>query len=86
MPNFNLDADRGYGYLAWDWNRLPVQSTKKTEDPEGDHFGEPCTWPSQSPFYQMDRALQIHWTGPGHDDPGCVEPECVHCSAPPPIN
>ena len=86
MPNFNLDADRGYGYLAWDWNRLPVQSSKKTEDPEGDHFGEPCTWPSQSDFYQMDRALQIHWTGTGHDDPGCVEPECVDCSAPPPIN
>lgn len=21
VPNFNLDADRGYGYLAWDWLR-----------------------------------------------------------------
>jgi hypothetical protein len=21
LPNFNLDADRGYGYLCWDWKR-----------------------------------------------------------------
>jgi hypothetical protein len=21
LANFNLDADRGYGYLAWDWLR-----------------------------------------------------------------
>ena len=23
LPNFNLDADRGYGYLCWDWLRDP---------------------------------------------------------------
>jgi hypothetical protein len=22
IPNFNLDADRGYGYLCWDWTRF----------------------------------------------------------------
>lgn len=87
MPNFNLDADRGYGYLDWDWNRLPaVENDKATQDPEGYTFGAPCTWPSQSDAgNDPKRALQIHWTGPGHDDPGCVEPECVECSAPPPI-
>lgn len=26
--DFNLDADRGYGYLCWDWTRNPVYTAK----------------------------------------------------------
>jgi len=38
VVNFNLDADRGYGYLCWDWRRDEVQRSrpdafKDTGDP-----------------------------------------------------
>jgi hypothetical protein len=75
LVEWNLDADRGYGYHCWDWNRKP---NSPQPDPENNSFNQPCTWPSQADN-QMDPAapaqwddtqpLKIHWTDV--TDPGC---------------
>ena len=41
--NFNLDADRGYGYLCWDWVRK--DDNTKPKDGQGNVFISPTTWP-----------------------------------------
>ncbi len=44
-------------------------------DPEGNQFGEPCTWPEQTDpaqgEYSPGTPLLLHWVGPGRTDPGC---------------
>ncbi|NJC72222.1 zinc dependent phospholipase C family protein, partial [Planosporangium thailandense] len=89
LTDWNLDADRGYGYHCWDWNRLPANPDPNhdPQDPEGNRFREPCTWPSQEDDghrYHSGTPLEIHWAGPGLPDPGCVKPECVE-KCPPPV-
>ena len=74
LVDWNLDADRGYGYHCWDWTR--DANAKGVADPEGELFQPPCTWPSQAdpPYrsqYRPDVPLKIYWTGPGLQDPGC---------------
>ncbi len=39
--NFNLDADRGYGYLCWDWTRGDAQD----RNPRGQTYPAPVVWP-----------------------------------------
>jgi hypothetical protein len=75
VVDWNLDADRGYGYHCWDWNRLP-ESGGVAHDPNGNEFSKPCTWPSQADDVPeaphpvpTDIALLLHWAG--LDDPGC---------------
>jgi hypothetical protein len=80
IADWNLDADRGYGYHDWDWNR--DATLPGVEDPEGNAFLQPCTWPPQSDSapvpYNPNVPLKLHWTGPGLEDPGCdVEATCV---------
>ena len=45
--SFNLDADRGYGYLCWDWDRVHEQPTndKDPKDGRSHAFPAPVTWP-----------------------------------------
>lgn len=72
MTNWNLDADRGYGYHCWDFKR--DASAPPQQDPEGLDFQPPCVWPPQSdpsPLYQPDVPQQVYWVGPGLTDPGC---------------
>ncbi|HMD89215.1 MAG TPA: zinc dependent phospholipase C family protein [Anaerolineaceae bacterium] len=69
LTEWNLDADRGYGYHDWDWNRDPNQAP--VNDPEGNPFQPPCTWPQQSGKWNPGMPLLLHWTGPGLEDPGC---------------
>jgi hypothetical protein len=47
QANFNLDADRGYGYLCWDWTR---SSASKNENLDGrdNAYPDPVTWPEGS--------------------------------------
>ncbi len=50
LPDFNLDADRGYGYHCWDWNRSSDSTVPKvTGDSSFDAahyaFHTPCTVP-----------------------------------------
>jgi hypothetical protein len=88
LTDWNLDADRGYGYHCWDWNRREAsEEFPPVKDPERLEYLQPCTWPSQADGHSYDPAvaLQVHWAGPGLEDPGCGEPECVDCNQPPPI-
>ncbi|MCJ1243056.1 hypothetical protein MMC30_000252 [Trapelia coarctata] len=51
LSSFNLDADRGYGYLCWDWDRVhPPPGVEKTDpkDGRGRPFPAPVTWPEGS--------------------------------------
>jgi hypothetical protein len=75
LVDWNLDADRGYGYHDWDWNR---DAHATVNDPERNLYHAPCTWPSQAEdgTYHPEIPLQIHWVGRdknGHElpDPGC---------------
>lgn len=85
--DWNLDADRGYGYHCWDWDRHHDESGfPQQPDPEGKLFDQPCTWPSQAnpdldkaapdfkDHWNADLPVSIHWTGPGLEDPGCNQP------------
>ena len=78
LVDWNLDADRGYGYHDWDWNR--IAGPHGVRDPEGNLFQPPCTWPSQADdgTYHPEVPLQIHWVGKdknGHElpDPGVLK-------------
>jgi hypothetical protein len=78
LVDWNLDADRGYGYHCWDWNRRP-EGDGLAHDANGNAFRQPCTWPAQAADDQKvdlapdpvptDIALLLHWAG--LDDPGC---------------
>jgi hypothetical protein len=47
---FNLDADRGYGYLSWDWIR--GKETGKTE------LGQQYALPAAAPWLDLERWKQ----------------------------
>ncbi len=53
---FNLDSDRAYGYLTWDWHRYNDPGDQNHTDHEdlGFPFREPVTWPQ----------FAKGWTGP----------------------
>lgn len=75
VPDFNLDADRGYGYRSWDWNRKkePIW-TAIAGEPKFD-FPEPCTVPegfcegTNAAKYDASTNLAIHYKDQA--DPGC---------------
>jgi hypothetical protein len=86
IADWNLDADRGYAYKCWDWNRHapPKQSEPKDEahhvlrDQDGHDYLEPCTPPPQAePYlnhpepYQEDQPLALHYMD--QPDPGCTK-------------
>lgn len=80
ITDWNADADRGYAYKCWDWNRHPEPGPRDPHD-EAHHvfldadrheYLEPCTPPPQSdrPPHNANRPLEIHYCeGP---DPGCA--------------
>jgi hypothetical protein len=73
--SFNLDADRGYGYLCWDWDRIAAQTTET--DGRGHHYPSPvqppegaANWlpPVAVPFgmnalYADPLPVQLHYPG-----------------------
>jgi hypothetical protein len=77
LTEWNLDSDCGYGYHCWDWNRNP--DVPPQTDPEGFQYLTPCTPPPQTdqdflgPLKNFNPAvpLQLHWDGPGLEDPHC---------------
>ena len=71
LIDWNMDADRGYGHHCWDWNR---QKDTTFDDPEGNPYKAPCTWPTQAEdgTFNKDVPLQVHWSE--SDDPGCDRP------------
>ncbi|HZT58309.1 MAG TPA: zinc dependent phospholipase C family protein [Pyrinomonadaceae bacterium] len=81
LVDWNLDADRGYGYHCWDWNRHPKDAAFPPQpDPEGNLYEQPCTWPSQADHDEAPAAplawnpaipLKTHWAD--EPDPGCQD-------------
>lgn len=79
VVDWNLDADRGYGYQCWDWNRQA--GVPGLPDQEGNLYLPPCVWPSQAtapPSLLPDArtvrkgyALKCHWVT--QPDPGCED-------------
>ncbi len=49
LANFNLDADRGYGYLCWDWTRRPGTPAIWPQDGQGRTYPPPIVWPEGAP-------------------------------------
>ena len=47
VADFNLDADRGYGYRCWDW----VRGAATDKDPRGDAYPLPVDPPEGSRFW-----------------------------------
>jgi hypothetical protein len=73
LTDWNLDADRGYAWKCWDWNRVG-ENGPKFEDSEGNQVQIPCTPPSQfepvSGFkHDADADLRVHWAD--KTDPKC---------------
>jgi hypothetical protein len=66
LVDWNLDADRGYGYHCWDWNRSP---TNTATDPEGITYPSPCAAPPQAPGFAAGKPVLLHWEAAA--DPGC---------------
>lgn len=59
IVDWNLDADRGYGYHCWDWNRDDKSSV---EDPQGHHYHPPCVPPSQVELgFDKNRPVLLHF-------------------------
>jgi len=75
LSSFNLDADRGYGYLCWDWVReaLPPNSTQP-QDGQHHVFPPPMVWPEGADSWQRPDprpvgpneyypSVQLHYPG-----------------------
>ena len=80
VADWNLDADRGYGYKCWDWNR-PIDDMgagNQLTDLEGHQYLAPCTPPPQSEKrpHNPTVPLKIHYLD--QEDPGCsVDVRCA---------
>ena len=70
LPDFNLDADRGYAYHCWDWDRIKGREHEPTALQEDRFtFLEPCTVPEgycqpkngASRHYDPNLNLAIHY-------------------------
>jgi hypothetical protein len=85
LPDFNLDADRGYGYKCWEWDRRPDRSW--TPSPTGIlanakyKFNEPCTIPEgfcqnppAGPRFNPFINLAIHYGEAAVDECGPRQP------------
>ena len=81
LVEWNLDSDRGYGYHCWDWNRepKPEDQNQMPQDPEGNRFRQPCTWPPQAQgLFQPGTPLQLHWVPlPDGEKDTCDPPSTV---------
>jgi hypothetical protein len=74
MIDWNLDADRGYGYHCWDWDRSADVAT----DSLGIGYTAPCQPPPQTDpkatppaVFKAELPVRLHWE---------AEPD-PHCSA-----
>jgi hypothetical protein len=74
LSSFNLDADRGFGYLCWDWIRASLPPNPPT-DGQQHPFPPPLVWPEGSdnwvrpdpvpygtnPLYEPE--VELHYQG-----------------------
>ncbi len=55
---FNLDSDRAYAYLTWDWVRGPKSATSETGKP----YDKPVAAPSNAKDWQLGaEPMQLHY-------------------------
>lgn len=73
VPDFNLDADRGYGYRCWDWIRGDTTGT----NPRGQTYRKPVVESEGSPDWHgaapdgVQQPILLHYvSGPIGGDPG----------------
>jgi hypothetical protein len=92
ITDWNLDADRGYAYKCWDWDRHQQAGASLDHvlhDMEGHQYMEPCTAPPQSenpnakqpcsppPTTAHDPAKPLRIHYTGQPNPGCLSPVLV---------
>jgi len=79
LSSFNLDADRGYGYLCWDWIRKPLEPNATEPQDEQSHVypypvvapegADNWPWPRPDPrplgrnLYTLTDPLALHYPG-----------------------
>jgi hypothetical protein len=68
--DFNLDADRGYGYLCWDWTRDPVRTATNFR-------GQTYVQPVIPPEGATKDGGATPWFGAKADDSGVVQQQPV---------
>jgi len=85
LSSFNLDADRGYGYLCWDWIRANVKAGQAglPQDGENHTFPPPRVWPEGSSNWVRPNPV------PAGTNPQYAPPVELHypgrtCNEPPP--
>jgi hypothetical protein len=64
---FNLDSDRAYGYLTWDWDRRPVPDLEAAKDGQyvdKDDLGHLYPLPVNPPQNTPPKADKATWLGP----------------------
>jgi hypothetical protein len=62
QTNFNLDADRGFAYLSWDWVRDPAQ---QGENKRGQPYDKPVTAPEGTVGeWQYAAPTAVAWNPP----------------------
>jgi hypothetical protein len=66
IVDWNLDADRGYGYHCWDWNRDHEHTLR---DPENNPYPAPCQPPSQAAGFDPSKPVLLHFEESG--SPAC---------------
>ena len=87
VPDFNLDADRGYAWHCWDWDRgkdvcVPDITAVGSEDYS---YRKPCTPPQffhadhdlpaqPGQWYVETQDLNVHYL-PGGGPPRCLKPQ-----------
>lgn len=68
VPDFNLDADRGYGYRCWDWIRGDAQG----KNGRGQPYPKPVAESEGSPDWHgaapdsVQQPIQLHYLDGGH--------------------
>jgi hypothetical protein len=82
VADWNLDADRGYAYKCWDWNRHvnDLGAGNLLTDTEGHPYVAPCTPPPQSEDkpYDPTATLKLYYLDKDQKDPGCsVDVRCA---------
>ncbi|MEV4757177.1 hypothetical protein AB0J86_18970 [Micromonospora sp. NPDC049559] len=76
IPNFNLDADRGYGYLCWDWVRDPsavAAPEAYRDDAQPANSGHQYSPPASAGYGWCDDDV-ISGTAPPVHDPNASPP------------
>ena len=57
--SYNLDADRGYAYLCWDWDRQNLPAGKQLKDDHGNRYQPPVIAPEGATGWSQPAAAAL---------------------------